>query len=192
MEDIRKRLFIIISIVVGIILAVVLFLVFFNKPRQSTAPESDVQTTPQSGSGVKSNQSSGGAQKAPETLVSVKPAVASEDVYVKQLAGIFVERFLGYSNQNNNQHIEDALLLSTDKMASWIKKQGEQWSMDYQGSSATVVASQLKEMGKDIAIVGVDVQQSFEGKEEKTVYKSGRVEIVKVDGEWKVNGFYWE
>lgn len=196
MIDFRKKIFIAVGIVLALIIALVLFLLYFRQPK---APASNPTTPVVTETGGKVSQSATPATPATgsgpviaKPAEAAKPAVAPAEFYVKQLSGIFLERFLSYSNQNNNQHLDDVLSLTTDKMAKWVMMQKVQPSSEYQGVNTTVVASSVKEITASQAVVLIGVQRVYEGKENKTEYKNGRVELIKVGQEWKVDGFYWE
>lgn len=195
MMDFRKKLFIIIGLALGLIIALVLFLLYFRSPE----PAANGTAAPNVVEGGAVNQQA--AQEMPlETTekAAVKPAEAAKtavspsDFYVKQLSVMFVERFLSYSNQGNNQHLSDVSSLVTEKMDKWIMTQQIKPGDEYQGVNTTVVASSVKTITTDKATVLVGVQRVYEGKENKTEYKDGRVELVKVGQEWKVDGLYFD
>lgn len=195
MLDFRKRIYVIVGVVVGLIISLVLFLLYFHSPKSQVSKEINSgisQTgeinTPQSTSVSPATVSKPLIQSAKQAKLIVPPA----DFYVKQLSGIFIERFLSFSNQNNNQHLYDVVGLVTEKMAKWVMAQAVKPSGEYQGINTTVVASSIKTITADKATVLVGVQRVYEGKESKTEYKSGQVELVKVGQEWKVDGFYWD
>ncbi|MBI5222115.1 MAG: hypothetical protein HY980_01290 [Candidatus Magasanikbacteria bacterium] len=197
MLDIRKRIFIIASVVIGFILAMTLLFRFaLNKggAEETAAPvgetASESVTTPSGGSPA----SSGGVTPAPEVKPEVfVPVEKSRDIYAKQIARLFVERFTTYSNQNNNTHIDDVLALATSQMGKWIETQTVKAAAEYQGVTTKVIAASLLNISDNGASVKVDTQQiesNADGQE--TTYRSGTVDLVDVDGEWKVGGFYWE
>ncbi len=196
MMDLRKKIFIISGIVVGLVLALVLYLLYFRSPaltNQTTTIPSANQTVQQAGQSADlSEPDVPSAMPAEEKVSEAKPAVAPEEYYVKQLAGIFVERFLSYSNQNQNQHILDTLSLVTDNMAKWVSKQTVQDSVEYAGVNTAVIASNVQKLQDGKATVSVGVQQVYQGKNAKTEYKSGHVELEKIGEVWKVSGFFWE
>lgn len=119
-----------------------------------------------------------------------------EENYVKQLAKIFVERFASYSNQNNNSHIEEVLEISTPSLNDWIKTQKVDFSENYKGVTTDVFSALVTEYGLDKAIVEVGVRQinataSNNGTSGEETQRKGKVELVKLNGEWKINGFWW-
>jgi len=200
MITLRQRIFIISSIVVALILVLILITVLPDNSAQEgqTASDQFGQGT-QSGfpGGITSNPS------APGPLSTTPPpafAVPSEDTYVVQLARIFVERFSSFSNQNDNVHIIDVKDLVTAGMYKWIATQDVTQSDKYEGTTTQVLSSSLEEKNENKAVVAIGAQQEIskmngglDGRVVKeTVQKNGKVELTKVNGEWKVNGFYWE
>lgn len=193
MDDIRKKIFIIVGAAAGLIVAAVLVANFINRPQLEKTPGIEDKIA---GDGVQTAIQEQNKAKTQPTVVTIKQppksTLPSTEVYVKQLAGIFIERFLSFSNQDNNQHITDILPMLTDKMAVWVKKQGVAWNQTYHSSVTQVIASSVKQINADKAVVNVDVQQVFDEKEDEIVYKSGKVELVRVGKDWKIDGFYWE
>lgn len=192
MLDLRQRIFIIIGLSAGLILALVLLIV---SGRDKAAPGGEVVTvTSPAGDGLPSGAVREPAAAAVESGAGA-PAVASDpdEIYTAQLARIFVERFGSYSNQNDNQHIADALTMASERMAAWLETQKIASGAEYAGVMTKVVASSITQREADRAEVAIDVQQVSEGAGASPVaYKSGRVELVKVGKEWKVDGLYWE
>ncbi len=182
----RKRIIIIAGVALGIIIAALLFFIVNRNEPRDTAPAAPVgkesQTIP---AGASAEAPVGGA-------ASVAPAEDLGERYVRQLAGIFVERFGSYSNQDDNRHLDDAVALSTARMAAWIKTQAISAGQNYQGKTTRVVASKVESYASTAAKVSVDVQEEVTGSSGgTTVYRSGKVELAKVEGEWKVSGLFW-
>lgn len=194
MTGLQKKIFIIGGILLAVILITALVFWFYNPFNKKIGP----QTT----SSPKANSGQNGMVAGPEEALTpapeavpvspVKPAVSPDTFYVQQLARIFTERFFSFSNQNQNQHITDALALASPSMVSWIQKQALEQGTEYQGVNTAVVASSIKNLEIDKATVIVNAQRIFEGAEVKKEYKTGRVELVKENEIWKVKGFYWE
>ncbi|MBU0661021.1 hypothetical protein KKG22_02465 [Patescibacteria group bacterium] len=188
MLDLRKRLFIIISVVIGIILVFILFYLF--QKREPVVVDVLPDTIVDEGEPVVDlNQT-----RAVQQEVVVPPL--TEDMgerYVRQVSRIFVERFASESTQNDNRHIDDVLPMVMPAMAAWLETQREVNTREYEGVSTQVIASQLQEMDESTAIVIVNTQQIKESMDEQEItQKDGRVELVKVNGEWKIDGFYWD
>ena len=114
--------------------------------------------------------------------------------YLRQLAGIFVERFNSYSNQNDNTHIEDALEMSTEKMAQWINTQRVVQSRVYEGVITEVLSTKMERLYDTRAVI--KVQAKITNKKigsEEVEYKTGFVDLLEVEeNEWLVDKFVWE
>ena len=195
MFTLRQRIFVIISIGIAIILAVVLGLIYYRKwlNRQVEAPQPRGPMAPVTG--VAPSFDAAKPPVAPivgkQTIPSSAPA-NPEEIYLRQLATIFVERFMSYSNQNDNKHIEDTLALSTESMQKWMKTQAQAASLNYAGITTEVMSAAIKTKTASKAVVLIGVQQVVdENGAAKTVQKKGEVSLEKVQVEWKVSGLYW-
>lgn len=183
-QDIRKRILVIASIVIGVILA---FLLFIFVIRDRGVPTEPAQNQAAQGSNSTIDNKN---QKAAETIA--KPI--DDDTTIKQLARIFVERFGSYSNQNDNQHIVDALALSTKRMQSYIQSKEISFNPSYEGVTTIVVASHVVSKNQSTATVTVDVQRIIRTSgTEKIEYQTGTVGFVKdTSGQWKVDSLFWK
>lgn len=188
MLTLRQRLFIIIGLASGLVIAFLLIYYFlFSKPVDE--PTNTDIIGGQNIDNQTGGQGSGTGLTIP-TVVDKKPVDMS--VYAKQVAKIFVERFATYSNQNSNQNIDDVLSMSTSVMVRWLESQRGDFELEYQGISTSVIASRIISMDDNMAVIELDTQQQVmttSGSELKQ--KTGKVELVKEDNDWKVNGFYW-
>ena len=187
MLDLRKRIFIGISVAVLVVLAIMLILL---RPKQDgtgdTTGQEDVVFTddtltlpPVAGD--------------PNSFSPVLTNENADERYVRQLAIDFVERFGSYSNQNRNSHIADILPLATDSMAGWIETQVQAYSDTYEGSTTKVIVSRVESFDEGIASVHIEAQQILESQTDSSrVYNKGTVELTNVAGTWKVSGLFWE
>ncbi len=189
MMDLRKRLFLGISVVVLIVLAVVLFLLSRSDEEAQPFDETDneeaaflddtLDLTPFVGD---------------PTVIS--PILANEDAderYVRQLAIDFVERFGSFSNQNRNSHIDDVLPLVTDGMGAWVQTQLLSYSDEYKGSTSQVIVSNIEAFSDTGATVHIESQQALETQTDtERIYNVGTVTLLLEDNEWKVSGLFWE
>src|SRR3989339_1354535 len=110
MFTLRQRIFVIISVVIGIIIA--LLLLYYFVFQTESRPRQYFETLLKNNNAAEELEYS----QSPNSGVSTSTPVFSEyspEVYVKQVARIFVERFGSYSNQNDNQHINDVLPMVT-------------------------------------------------------------------------------
>ncbi|OGH72798.1 MAG: hypothetical protein A2921_03220 [Candidatus Magasanikbacteria bacterium RIFCSPLOWO2_01_FULL_43_20b] len=199
MLDLRKRIFIILSLGIGFILAFTLLFYFvLNKKKavEVAAPLTGETTAEATAAlpGGSSAPAGGGAvlppAKEPEVFV---PVEKSREIYAKQIARLFVERFTTFSNQNDNTHIDDVLILATSPMGKWIETQKIKTAAEYQGVTTKVIAASLSNISDNSASVKVDTQQiKSNADKQETAYRSGTVDLVDAGGEWKVGGFYWD
>lgn len=191
MLTLRQRIFIAVSIVVGLILALLLLYYFVFQPESKPRAfiDSLLKTSIIDEQNLPADNNAVPATAVPALVFSEH----SPEVYAKQVARMFVERFASYSNQNNNQHLADILPLLTAKMEKWVKTQEVASSNSYQGITTRVIASRVDKISAEHATVMIDAQQEEENKSGiKITQRSGRVELVKAGEDWKVDGFYWD
>ncbi len=188
MLTLRQRLFIIIGLVSGLIIAFLLIYYFvFQKPINEQTP-TGVIPSEEVNSNISGQSGSGSATVTP--VVESQPVDMS--VYAKQVAKIFVERFATYSNQNSNQNIDDVLSMSTPVMARWLETQRKDFVSEYIGVNTMVVASRVLNIDDSKATVELDVQQeNMTSNGVQIQQKTGKVDLVNMDGDWKIDGFYW-
>lgn len=185
MLDIRKRIFIGIGIVTGLIIAIILW--YLYAPQGVVNPN----TQPNNGQNTEGNETVGNTSTSTQNVPVVKENL--DEVYAKQVARMFVERFATYSNQNDNRNIEDAVAMSTEVMAKWLKTQIVPLSNDYSGVTTKVIASNIVKIDQLSAKVAIEAQQVWENANSREIkQRTGSLDLVKVGTEWKVDGFYWD
>lgn len=188
MLTLRQRVFIIIGLISGLIIAFLLiYYLVFQKPANEQTP-SGVIPSEEINFNISGQSGSGSTTVTP--VVENKPVDMS--IYAKQVAKIFVERFATYSNQNNNQNIDDVLSMSTPVMARWLETQRKDFVSEYIGVNTVVVASRVLNGDESKATVEVDVQQeNMTNNGVQVQQKTGRVDLVMENNDWKIDGFYW-
>lgn len=196
MLTLRQRLFIIVGLVVGILVAILLFL---NYRRNTNGlPAADTLLSTQSGE----TSDPGGdvvVDKVKNDNKEVPVVPYSDDVYVRQLAKIFVERFSSFSTQGDNGQITDTMSLATPDMQTWMKTQMKDNSKDYEGIVTTVLATKVLEKTVRDASVAVEAQQTLEKKSADVTssvtreqrIRKGKVTLVQIGNTWLVDGLYW-
>jgi hypothetical protein len=190
MMSLRRKIFIIVSVSVGFLIFILLLIYLRNNQDDLKFFEDDVDYQ------ISSLDQTGPVDLfAPTNQVITATGIVTQtpdEIYVKQLTEIFVERFNSYSNLNGNAHIDDVVVLSTEKMAEWLNSQRIDQSGQYQGFTTEVFASNIERISDEEALISFDAQQvsQTEGSDGTTL-RSGFVELVKIGGEWKVDGFYW-
>lgn len=187
--DIRKRIYIAASIVVGLVIIFLFFFLFLrDRPVEEATPEQTPTQESEAGAGAATGTSDAVGSEKPST-----PALPPEDNYVRQLARIFVERYGSYSNQNDNTHIVDVLPIVTDQMARWIQTQSIDQNGAYTGVTTKVVVSTIESISGANASVHIEAQELVETRDSReTQYRSGTVGLVFENGEWKISGLFWD
>ncbi|OGH86359.1 MAG: hypothetical protein A2493_03725 [Candidatus Magasanikbacteria bacterium RIFOXYC12_FULL_33_11] len=127
----------------------------------------------------------------------VKPEGTPEELFVKQMAKIFVERFFTYSNQNDNVHITELEETVTPKMLSWMQTQMKEKGQNYSGMTTRVISSSLVNFDKVIGVAKVslgveetisqDVEDSLQQEKLQKIFE---VDFVLVNNDWKVDGVW--
>lgn len=198
MLTLRQRIFLIVGAVLATLAIILAAGYYLNERPPVVVPPAPDQTEPVSPPTNNPPPSSANNNGGVPVAKPISPTNGN-DVYMRQLAGIFVERFASYSNQNDNKHIEDSLVLATPSMQSWMVKQALEQSAEYQGVTTKVVSAFLQNKEKDKAVVSFTAQQVLEKKDttsnstqKEIIQRKGRVELVNTAGGWKVNGMWWE
>jgi hypothetical protein len=143
-----------------------------------------------------------GEKKVIEVRTPVAPKeVGEEDL--KQIAGLFAERFGSYSNQSNYRNLRDLEIFMTAKLAAWaedfIKKQIESKTDTsiYYGISSKTVTTTVKEFkaeeGLATIVVATQRRESL-ATGANTASFGQNIEIVlrKTGGIWKVDEANWQ
>lgn len=183
----------------GIGLVIIGLIVWYLLSNREVAPDTTGQVSDAPTIPTQNTDSSGETTPPVETAPPVT-APFSEDVYLKQLSKIFVDRFATHSTQNPNDNITDVIDLATPTMQAWLKTQTKTLSRDYEGVTTEVLASSLAEKTADQATVLIEAQQIMENKKadavgltnKQMIQRTGKVVLVKVSGVWKIDGLYWD
>ncbi len=191
MITLRQRIFILSGVIVGLVIVLILVVSLDNDPEVGSEGETTVDDQTDVVSDIDRSVS---VPAERETDQGSFPEYGPDEQAARQTARVFVERFASFSNQNQNMHIEDALALSTSNMTKWLETQRQQMSNEYTGVTTRVQAIKVRNLAANRATVGVSVQRSFGEKngETRMEQNEGRVELLKQQNQWKVNGFYWE
>lgn len=192
-EDLRKRIMIIVGLVVGLLIVLILGALVFAPGDKNT----NGNGTPETGTVLDTGTANPGAVlREPVAAPSGEIPAAVEnpgEIYVRQLATLFVERFGTQSNQNKNVHIDDALVFASDSMARWLESQRQDDNAQYAGVTARAITSEVTSYSDSQAQVLVDAIRDFtySDKPDERTYQTARVDLIYVAGEWKVDGMYW-
>lgn len=192
--DLQKRILIGVSIAVAIVIVILLLIL---QSRKTDGENTGATKTPETGTSVFPSPSSNvpSGQAVTPGAVTAEAALPAADVYLLQIATIFVERFHSYSNQNDNAHIADVLDMATPEMQTWMLSQaGNATNAPYEGVTTRVIVPRLTEKTDSTATVHLDVQQELRHAEGTITMqqKTARVELLFVSGVWKISGMFWE
>ena len=190
MLTLRQRIFIVLGIVAAIIVAVVLFFLVVRAPQDTQDVIDDTIVDSATGPLILDNIAT------PRTdTVSQTTGQGSEEIYVKNIARIFVERFQTFSNQNNNEHIDDVLSLATAEMQAWMKTQTVSNSSVYEGMTTRVLTSSVESFSDIDAVVKIGARctkTDVSGGADHIELTYATVLLKKIQDEWKVAGLFWE
>lgn len=185
-----------------IMLAVFIVYPIFRQPEPAAAPvaqptiqDPSTLTPVEIGSNLPATQN--------ETINPTPEAPVSETAQraeVERLSRLFVERFGSYSNYSNFENITSLYPFMTASMRAYadgLKKepQNGQGASDYYGVTSTVVSLNTKSFAvRDTASVNFVIQQETQqglSGEITAAFRDGRVELVYEDGQWKVDGLFY-
>jgi hypothetical protein len=191
MMDLRKKIYIGASIVVGFLIILLIYFISIREmPEEQKTPTGEIPEE------TSEQETPTGTEAAPSVEVrpvATPPQIAPEDNYIRQIARLFVERFGSYSNQNNNQHIDSVIPLVTNSMARWIRTQTVEQNGDYEGVTTKVIVNTIEDLSDTQALVHIEVQELIETRTTReTNYRTGEVTLVFEQGDWKVSGLFWE
>lgn len=199
----RKKIFIFTGLIAGILIAIILFIVLSKDKAEPTPNVPSIISgeqnnssplTPGGGEPFK-DKATGLLYNTPVNLVvDGLPQQDITEQYLRQLASIFVERFNSYSNQGDNKHIEDALDMSTEKMARWINSQRISQAQTYSAVVTEVFSTEIQKLYDIRAVVRVQAKITKINIGSKQVeYKTGLVELLEIEENvWLVDKFVWE
>ncbi|EKE07680.1 MAG: hypothetical protein ACD_18C00010G0002 [uncultured bacterium] len=194
MFTLRQKIFITSGIVVAIILIIV-FILFYLRPKDNQVNNGDNNAINVIDQNVVDSNN-------PQILTNnsqniSKPDGTPEELFVKQMARFFVERFFTYSNQNENIHIAELQESVTESMRTWMLSKSLQQDVSYSGVTTNVLSSSLTEFDNisGVAKVTLEISQEFSKQVDSAVEKETKQKTIEVDfkllnGEWKVDGVW--
>ena len=201
----RKKIFIISGIGGGLLIS--LLLIIYLRGNQNNIPspfavEEDVDVI------VVEEPTSNGDLFIPtnRVITDTRQAInqTPDEIYTKQLASIFVERFGSYSNQSSFSNINDLKMLMSKKMQRWaenyVREQKEQAQAAdiYYGITTKAVAGEVEEFDDDAGKAVILVRTRRREALGTTVNISNAynqdalITFVKEDGAWKVDSAVWK
>lgn len=198
----RKKIFILSGIIAGFLVGIILLYLFLRE--KPVAPIEGVVSAPNSLGSDLSAIADGEAFQDKDTGIFYNTNIdllgnglPKQDItaqYLRQFAGIFVERFNSYSNQDDNKHIEEALGMSTEKMARWINTQKIAQSRNYEAVVTEVLSTSIEKSFSARVVVKIQAKITKITSAGKVFeLKTGQVDLLKgTDDNWLVDRFAWE
>jgi len=127
---------------------------------------------------------------------------ASIDESLILVANSFVERFGSYSNQSDYANFADLDTFMSPSMNNWIPRYIGQLTKEnpdisiYYAIETKVISNQTTQMDEDNGTAEILIKtqrQEFKNdiKNPNIFYQDIRLELEKMDNEWKVDGAYW-
>ncbi len=189
MLDLRKKIFVIASIVIALFIATILGVMFFSssdviEEKKDTSEPSQI---PQK---VSDNKAINLEETAEQVFIQ-PPTEDQEELFARQSARLFAERFLSYSNQNGNAHIDDVMPLVTTRMKRWIQTQEIENGNKYEGVTTRVITSSIENISSGSAKVSIEMQQVLQTIDGvRTKNKSGSVNMIRSGDNWLIDGLF--
>ncbi|MBT4153955.1 MAG: hypothetical protein HOE53_04885 [Candidatus Magasanikbacteria bacterium] len=192
MQDLRKKLIIIVVILAVFLVSILLIAMLADDSIEETQVEEAQQEQVEQDAAARVVA----PEVTPKPSAPVVPVVVEDpgEQYARQSAKIVIERLGSYSNQNENRHIDDVKSLLTASMYSYTKEQlTAVQGNEYSGVTTQVVTSKVVSFDDATAEVEVGVQRrSSTASETNMTYQTGTVRMVKQGSSWLVNGIYWQ
>lgn len=187
-----------------VLVGAIYFLFFYEKDaKKDTSPQQNQEKTNQGGvpeSQEKNEQES--VEIATTTTSSFKEKTSFTEMDVRNLTTSFVERFGSYSNHSQFSNLKDLQMFMTEDMRNWVEgyieeQEQKEYSGKYYGINTRVVSCDVqtfnKEAGEAEIMVSTQRTESKGQKSQENVFNQDiKVDLVKVNGEWKVDRAEWQ
>lgn len=193
----RKKLIIILAGALAIIIVVllVLWLVRRDKP-------TDTATTPIENTVTASNRLVIDGRSATDVVTTANAPTLTESqqaqISVDRLATTFAERFGSYASQDNFRNVRDVQPMMTPSMQAWsngyIQKNVAATAEQNIVVSTRALATDGVTMSGGAAEVTVHTQrrEQIDGGAARVYNQDLKLDFVLTDGQWLVDGAYWQ
>lgn len=194
----KTKIIILIIALIGILLYLVISQVAprFTKNSETIIPSNGVIVPP-------SEELAALVPVAPNP-VAVQQQIAQQNSEqdVKIVIESFIERFGSYNNQDGFKNFTDINQFMTPQLSSWVKTSyipkltKELPTIDQYYAINTKVLSAEPEIlntleGKATYLVSTQRQEVTVTNTSTVKYQNARIEAVRVNGEWRIDGVYW-
>ncbi len=192
--SVGAKIIILIMIAVVLVVAIVLgFLYFRQQPEDVTPPTVINEQEPPPRQPI--------VPEVERKTIDL-PKMTEEEKNEEQLqtlARVFAERFGSFSNQAGFINLDDLNSILTEQMQQWVIGQKKELSTkyplngEYYGVTTSAPIVKTESYSQDKAVMVVTTQRTEKrNSESKTFEQNIKVEFVKIDGSWLINGAYWQ
>lgn len=203
--DNRKKLGIFIIIIGLLIIAGIIYFIFIRPSDDANVPTTPTATTtvqlpiePDTSSTTPSDK----PRNYQQYDISQEAEHEINATDVAKLATAFAERLGSFSNQSNYRNFEDLNIFMTASMRSWAVDYVTKMRLDnpydgnYYGITTQAVNTEVKtfddKAGKAQVVVNTQRREVKTDGGENNFAQDLRLDFVKQDGQWLVDGAYWE
>ena len=117
--------------------------------------------------------------------------LSTTELSVRQTATLVLERWGSFSNRNDGVNVKDALPFVTESMAKWMKTQTKESGV-FTGQTVEVLSLKIVSLDETAAELEGQTRRTRETLTEKNVvYQTAKINLVKNDEGWKVDGIFW-
>lgn len=187
---------IIILVLIGIVIIAAVVLGFLYYQQRGQAPEQPAvidETQPPPRQPISTQP-----QAQPVQLPSMTPEEKSQEE-LQTLARVFAERYGSFSNQGGFENINAVKSLVTAEMKIWLEgKKAESMKKypingTYFGITTSAPISKVISYDENSAVIMVTTQkQETQNGETKMYNQDIKVEFINQDGNWLINGAFWQ
>lgn len=203
----NKRLIwlIIILLLLLIIAGIIYLLYFYPRPQAPVNLNNNLnQGLPLDFGGPTSfNQPSAEILSELKGVNGLEEAPEETQTQILFVANAFAERFGSYSNQSDFKNLDDLNIFMTDSMKNWIrtyKTDLQQTYSDfdtYYAIETKAISSQIESLDETLGLGQIMIKtQRQEYKNDpnnpRIFYQDIKINVKNVDGQWKVDGAYWQ
>ena len=186
----RRLLIILISIAVIVVTASVAAWIIFRSPT--------LTNTVLNLANVQSNTNTGGIPVNTNTTDPAAEAAAAEAAAINFTSRNFIETYGSYNNQNNFSHVTEAKKWTTASFSKFLDQEVARQRVGlattpYHEYLTTALVFTVTAKSNTTAAVTVSTQrQEIKDGKTTTYYQDLLLDLLKVDGSWKVNAASWK
>jgi len=200
----RQKLGILVIVLALIVLLLIIYFGFIKKSSENTIPTNEPMITGQ----LPTETETGSTTPSDKPRNYQQYNISREATHqvdandLAKLAMAFAERFGSYSNQSNYGNFTDLKIFMTDDLKTWVDnyvtdlKDKAQDSISYYGISTKALTSEVTQFNDNIGqatiVVTTQRRESATQTDDSTYIQNIKIDMLKVRGEWLVDGIYWE